>query len=222
VKENFSSGKEVLLAIHHTGDFDIIVPMTFPVYSVFFIEEGTGVYHADFGAFPFSGPTLLFSTPQQQIYLEQANESEFTMIQFHGDFYCIEYHKAQVSCNGLLFNNVYIEPAINLTAEDADLFSRVLRELEKEMRSIEPDEIVLRSYLQLLLAKSSSIKIRSMEKGGPDIQRDEQMERFRQLLEENYLKLHKPNDYARLLSMTANNFSKRCTRYFNKSPSNLI
>ena len=31
-------------------------------------------------------------------------------IAFHGDFYCIEYHKKEVACNGLLFNNIYQQP----------------------------------------------------------------------------------------------------------------
>jgi AraC family transcriptional activator of pobA len=48
------------------------------------------------------------------------------------------------------------------------------------------------------------------------------MERFRQLLDQHYLMLHKPKDYAKLLAMSPNNFTKRCTRYFKKSPSQLI
>ena len=52
--------------------------------------------------------------------------------------------------------------------------------------------------------------------------RDEQMEQFMQLIEKNYLTLHKPADYAALLAMSPNNLSKRSNRYFGKSPSLII
>ncbi|WP_222597051.1 helix-turn-helix transcriptional regulator [Chitinophaga pinensis] len=48
------------------------------------------------------------------------------------------------------------------------------------------------------------------------------MEEFRRLLDKHYLTLHKPADYAELLAMSPNNFTKRCTKYFKKSPSAMI
>jgi len=42
------------------------------------------------------------------------------------------------------------------------------------------------------------------------------------LLDEHFLNLRKPADYAELLSMSRDNFTRRCTRYFRKSPSQLI
>ncbi len=198
------------------------LPERYSRYSVLYVPEGKGTYVADFGTFPFEGPTLLFSTPMQQISLQANDAINYTMIQFHGDFYCIEYHKAQVSCNGLLFNNIYIEPSVKLTAYECGLFGYLLEQIEKECNEAVADEVVLRSYLQLFLAKSSSIKIRTMTSSQYQLEKDEQMERFKELLEEHYLDLHKPNDYARLLAMTPNNFTKRCTRYFKKAPSAII
>lgn len=222
MKNILSAANEVLLGIKHSGDHDLIVPASFPFYNVIFIMSGEGIYHADFGRFPFAGPVILFSTPLQRIYIEQNNPFDYVILQFHGDFYCIEYHKAQVSCNGLLFNNIYIEPAINLTEAEALGFDRLLKEMEEEIGAQTADEIVLRALLQLFLAKSSSIKIKAMKVEDAAGDRDEQMEKFTRLLDQHYLELHKPNDYAALLSMTPNNFSKRSTRYFKKSPSVLI
>jgi AraC family transcriptional regulator, transcriptional activator of pobA len=144
-----------------------------------------------------------------------------TMLQFHGDFYCIEYHKAQVGCNGLLFNNIYIEPTLALTTSEVNAFKKILTDMEEEFAAQAPDEMVLQSYLQLFLAKSSNVKLHTMSLGNPT-ERDEQMEQFMQLLEKNFLTLHKPNDYAHLLAMSPNTFSKRCVRYFKKTPSTLI
>jgi len=222
LKELLSPNNDVLVGIKKSNDCDLKQSQHFSSYSVIFIPCGKGVYHADFGAFPFEGPTLVFSTPLQHMYIASDEDVSFVMLQFHGDFYCIEYHKEEVGCNGLLFNNIYTEPSINLNQAEANMFEILLKDVEKELRQATPDDMVLISYLQLFLARSSSIKLKSLEKDRILRQRDEQMELFIQLLEKNYLALHKPNDYAGLLAMSLNNFSKRCIRHFKKSPSAII
>jgi AraC family transcriptional regulator, transcriptional activator of pobA len=196
-------------------------PGQFSYYTVILIPKGKGIYHADFGRFPFNGPVLLFSTPFQQIYIERQDLLEITMIQFHGDFYCIEYHRAEVSCNGLLFNNCYIEPAVNLSGKDFTLFQNLLNDLEQEFTSTQTNEMVIRSYLQLWLAKASAIKINMLE--NQELKEiDYLMEQFRQLIDKHFLTLHKPSDYAGLLMISANSLTKRSSKYFNKTPSQLI
>ncbi|MET0944251.1 MAG: AraC family transcriptional regulator, partial [Flavobacterium sp.] len=143
----------------------------------------------------------------------------YTTLQFHGDFYCIEYHRKEVACNGLLFNNIYIEPSIKLTTEQHLLYCQLVDQIIDEIKEHAPSEIVLRSYLQLILAKSSSLKITSEKQ---NLQKDQKMDQFKILLEENFLSLHKPSDYASLLSMTSNNFTKQCGKRFNKTPTQMI
>ncbi|WP_090154579.1 helix-turn-helix domain-containing protein [Dyadobacter soli] len=217
-----SRAGEYLLGLKKLDTNTLSTPAQFSEYTILFIPEGEGVYHADFGTFPYSGPVLLFSTPLQVIHIEQRIPAPVTMLQFHGDFYCIEYHRKEVACNGLLFNNIYIQPAVPLTGKDIPLYTNLLQDIDEEFRQDAPSEIVLRAYLQLLLAKSSSIKMKLIANHDDAKEKDEQMEQFRQLLDEHYLDLHKPNDYAQLLAMSPNNFSKRCSRYFRKTPSQLI
>jgi AraC family transcriptional activator of pobA len=213
--------QEVLFDIVKTTAGILATPTQLSFYTVIFIAEGEGTYHADFGKFPFCGPVVLFSTPLQQTYIEVAQPLDITMIQFHGDFYCIEYHRAEVACNGLLFNNCYIEPSINIEEKNCRLFQNIFDDLEQEFSGAEPDETVIRAYLQLLLAKSSSIKIKARENRGVK-EIDMLMEQFQQLINLHYLTLHRPSDYAKLLNMSPNNLTKRCSKYFNKTPSQLI
>lgn len=221
-KEVFSGSGECLLGLRELTAAELSTPAQHPGYIVLLIREGKGIYHADFGVFPFSAPVLLFATPLQAIHIQQNTQSGCTMLQFHGDFYCIEYHRAEVSCNGLLFNNIYIQPSIRLTDAEALVFDQLSLQLEEEMKQESPAEAVLRAYLQLFLAKSSSIKMKSISADQERPEKDELMERFRELLDEHFLTLHTPHDYAELLSMSSNNLTKRCTRYFKKSPSRLI
>lgn len=194
----------------------------FPFYTVVFLTEGYGIYYADIGKFAFKAPVLLFSTPLQKLAIQHNTPLKGFAIQFHGDFYCIEYHKERVSCNGLLFNNIYIEPSVSLTTTDAAVFETLCMDMMNEFSAGEPDEVVLRSYLQLFLAKSSSIKLKTMAGPVAEKEKDEQMSAFMQLLEQHYLTLHKPADYAELLAMTPNNLAKKSQRYFGKSPSLMI
>jgi AraC family transcriptional activator of pobA len=213
--------QEILFDVIRAGAEILAAPTQFSFYTVIYIAKGSGVYHADFGSFPFEGPVMLFSTPLQRIYIESIEPFDLAMVQFHGDFYCIEYHRAEVSCNGLLFSNCYIDPAIILTDKDSLLFENILEDLELEFAGSEPDETVIRAYLQLFLAKSSSVKIKALERR--DVKEiDRLMEQFRELIDQHFLTLHKPGEYAALLNMSPNNLTKRCTKYFNKTPSNLI
>lgn len=216
----FSDTGNVLLGLDHPEDNTLASPAQFAEYTVILITEGEGIFHADFASFPFTSPVILFSTPQQSIYIKETKPVKSVMLQFHSDFYCIEYHRNEVACNGLLFNNIYIEPSLKLSQGELDSYLQLILQINDEFKQPDPSDIVLRAYLQLFLAKSSSIKIKSIEK--QKIFKDEKMDLFKQLLEENFLTLHKPSDYASLLAMTPNNFTKQCTRRFNKTPSQLI
>jgi AraC family transcriptional regulator, transcriptional activator of pobA len=222
MEEAFLRDGEYLLRIKNLNTQQLSMPVQFTEYSILFVQEGEGIYQADFGSFEYSGPVLLFSTPLQIIHLRQHRPSPVSMLQFHGDFYCIEYHRQEVACNGLLFNNVYIQPCLPVSEKEASVLAGLLADIGEEFKQDSPSEIVLRAYLQLLLAKSSSIKLKLIENQTEPAIKDQQMELFRQLVEQHYLDVHRPNDYAQMLAMSPNNLSKRCSRYFRKTPSQLI
>lgn len=213
---------EFLLGLKEPQDDFLCKPAQFSEYTVYFIPEGQGTFHADFGAFAFTGPVLLFSTPLQVIYIDDCRVSKSNIIQFHSDFYCIEYHREEVACNGLLFNNIYLDPVVILTEREAKIFELLLGQIDDEFMQPAPSDIVLRAFLQLFLAKASTIKMSSISTRQDKPEKDELMERFRQLLDQHYLDLHKPSDYASLLAVSPDTFTRRCSKYFHKSPSQLI
>ena len=215
----FSENKTLLLGIEKSETNLLDTPLQFSEYTILLVSKGEGIYHADFASFSFSAPVILFSTPQQSISITEISPLIYTTLQFHGDFYCIEYHRKEVACNGLLFNNIYIEPSIQLTPEQHQLYCQLVDQIIDEIQQQTPSEIVLRSYLQLVLAKSSSLKMTTEKQ---NFQKDEKMDQFKILLEENFLSLHKPSEYASLLYMTPNNFTKQCSKRFNKTPTQMI
>ena len=222
MKDLFSASGECLLRLNPTHTDQLTSPEQYSEYTILFIAEGKGIYHADWATYEYEGPVLLFSTPLQLIYLKQAMPVPVSVLQFHGDFYCIEYHRKEVACNGLLFNNLYVQPCIKLSADEGIAFQQLLADMLGEFDQQQPAELVLRAYLQLFLAKASTIKLKLIGDNRDRAEKDELMEQFSRLLEQHFLSLHKPNDYAQLLAMSPNNFSKRCMRYFKRTPSQLI
>ena len=222
MQQILSKTGDFLLGLKKEGKDFLSIPEQFSEYTVLYIPKGKGLYYADFGEFAFNGPVLLFSTPLQALRLDAIIADEFHVLQFHSDFYCIEYHREEVACNGLLFNNIYIDPVINLAPDDIVFIEQLFDNITQECAQEEISEIVLRSYLQLFLAKSTTIKRRLMAHQEKTEAKDDLMERFRQLLDEHFLTLHKPNDYADLLAVSPNTLTKRCTKYFKKPPTHLI
>lgn len=214
--------QELLFGLQQEASAAWSQPVQFAEYVVLFVPAGSGIFHADFSVTAFNGPVLLFATPFQLLRLEADTDLPYFRLRFHGDFYCIEHHRAEVACNGSLFNNIYQQPFIQLSKDESLGFFQLITQLEAEFKQQAPSDMVLKAYLQLLLAKSSAIrqKTQVITPDGP--QPDDQMERFRVLLDQHYLTLHKPADYAELLAISPNHFTKKCNRYFGKSPSRLI
>ncbi len=211
-----------LLGIKEGVSQDFVLTVRFSEYTVFLIKKGKGTFYADYNSFPFSGPILLFATPMQGLSIVSEGELEFFTLQFHSDFYCIETHRDEVACNGLLFNSIYIDPTVEISSSDWSVFNQIIEQIGCEIKDSESSEMVLRSYLQLVLAKSSSIKLKTEKKVALYRIKDEKMELFRDLLNRHFLRLHRPMDYAELLQISANSLSKRSVKYFGKSPSQLI
>ena len=188
-----------------------------PFYNIFLLK-GKGIISADFVDFAFDGQIALFTTPYQHIKISGTIDEGIEKLGFHGDFYCIEYHKKEVACNGLLFNNIYQQPFIYLKDNELNsIFKKIAAEKEKNIPFTEP---ILKSYLQLILAISSRIKKVNQSDEAPAM--GAAIEKFKDLLEENFIQQRSPLFYANTLSLAPNSFTKQCNKYFGKSPSILI
>jgi len=218
----FGKNGECLIGIEKSINYSLEKPIQLSEYSIILIHNGEGIFNADFGSFNFSGPTILFSTPLQTIFINYVGNVEYTIIKFHSDFYCIEAHREEVACNGLLFNNIYLEPSLVLSELQHSYFCQLLNQFEEELSDPNSSDMILKSYLQVVLAKSSTVKLRIMQDDVLCLPKNGKMEQFRLLLDQNFLTLHKPSDYAILLAISSNTLTKNSIKYFGKNPSQLI
>jgi len=143
---------------------------------------------------------------------------------FHGDFYCIEYHKKEVACNGLLFNNIYLQPVVPVKKSLFREIEHIVERMRSEMgNDAKFSASVVKAYLQLILALASKAKKQLIESEwlmkpalgaeGP---------RFQQLLENHFVKERSAHFYAGQLNLSARAFSNKIKQQLGKPPSVLI
>ncbi|WP_033316811.1 helix-turn-helix domain-containing protein [Pontibacter roseus] len=192
-------------------------PLELKYYNIFLLE-GSGTISVDFVEYAFQGRVALFTSPYQHILLNGTPDLRIEQLSFHGDFYCIEYHKQEVACNGLLFNNIYKQPFIPLhDGELHTIFNRIRSEIKQNQPFSEP---ILRTYLQLILAFSSRTKLQMQSLKVAEAPSG--IEQFKELLEKHFLNNRTIDFYATELALSPTTFAKRCKSYFGKSPSQLI
>lgn len=193
-----------------------------PLYSIFLLRKGAR-FTVDFTEYTAPEYSILFLTPYQHLQWLGEKVDRLRLLQFHGDFYCIEYHKKEVACNGLLFNNIYLQPHINLSAAEFQELEEILEKMDKEYPFRKQfSEAVLRSYLQLFLAICSREKSVQLENQLAHQPLEPQVLDFQQLLELHFLSERSPSFYAEKLALSPSAFSRKVKQQFGKTPGKII
>lgn len=187
-----------------------------------FLFNGNGKIVVDFVEYDFIGKTVFFSSPFQNIQIVSEAQIEVEVLNFHSDFYCIEFHKKEVACNGLLFNNIYLFPHFSLTDEVYFEILEYFSKIQEVNHNEDFSGSVLQSYLQLILAISSLEKNKLLL--DKELIKDDfnELKSFQNLVEEHFLSEKNLSFYANLLHVTSNTLSKKIKSKFNKTPSQII
>lgn len=195
-------------------------------YSILWVQKGSGSYMADISEYTFTAGTIFFFTPYQPFRFIHREPVWGVALHFHPDFFCIEKHKKEVSCNGVLFNNVYQPPSIMVSDRNAMLFADLLQKFKDEINA---DEIaqydLLVSYLKIFLITASRIKIEqhpealelARSSGEPFI-----LLNLKSLIEKHYREKHTPAEFAAMLFISPKALGKLTKAHFNKTPTALI
>ncbi|WP_312301055.1 helix-turn-helix domain-containing protein [Chryseobacterium sp.] len=192
-------------------------------YSVV-LWKGSGVFCVDDINYAYSGYTILFLSPYQKLKLISENEENVNVLFFHGDFYCIEYHKEEVACNGLLFNNIYLNPGVVLTEENYEYILELFYHIKKEKSEKHQfSESIIKTYIQLILAIGSKQKSSSENHRVPqDTLPNKNAAEFQKLLENHFKNEKELAFYSDKLNITNNTLSKAVKKEFSKTPTQLI
>ncbi len=189
------------------------------LYSIL-LFEGDCSFLVDNTLYHSTVPTILFLSPYQSFKWLSNVDTSIRTVLFHGDFYCIEYHKKEVACNGLLFNNIYIVPYVTPRGEVWSELMEITQKINNYLGDEPHSEAVLKTYLQLILALSSREKVHSCIEFTKNI--DPHAHHFIQLLDTHFWSQRQVLFYAKKLSISPNAFSKKIKKNIGKTPTQLI
>ncbi|MGZ3758541.1 MAG: helix-turn-helix domain-containing protein [Mucilaginibacter sp.] len=193
-------------------------------YNVILIFEGDGVLNTNISAHTFDKQSAIFLSIYQPFAIKANAGIKGLLLSFHPDFFCIHKHQHEVSCNGVLFNNIYDSPVLALSADDLQTLTGIAEMLKTEMQKPELAQYELMvSYLKIFLINASRLKVSS----GPANQLPVSKEPFilqnlKDAIEEYYKTKHSPSDYSGLLHISTRALNRISKIHFNKTLTNLI
>ncbi|MES2428045.1 MAG: helix-turn-helix domain-containing protein [Bacteroidota bacterium] len=193
-------------------------------YSMLLVTEGSGNLKADFSEYTFDKNALMCFSVYQPFVIETAGVFKGILINFHPDFFCIHKHKEEVACNGVLFNNIYEPPLLQLKQNEVEDLLTIVLKLKAEMQNSAPAQYeLLVAYLKIFLINASRLK---MEQKPIDESKYAKepfiLKTLKDAIEEHYRTKHSPGDYAMLLNISTKALNRLSKTHFNRTLSNLI
>ncbi|MCD0475984.1 helix-turn-helix domain-containing protein [Flavobacterium sp. EDS] len=212
-----------LLPFDNNSHFDHLQRNNY--FSLIWVTKGKGKVKADFAEHNFEENALLAFSPYQPFMLCVSEPIEGIAIHFHPDFYCIHMHQKEVSCNGILFNNVYQPPFTIITEQATATFTMVLEQMKTEIQNAELAQYeLLVSYLKIFLITASRLKNEQLEeiKSVPNSKEPFILQNLKDAIELNFKTKHSAGNYAELLNISSKALAKLSKTYFNKTLTDLI
>ncbi len=194
-------------------------------FSVIWVQQGNGNLRADFSEYEFKDNTVFFFTPYQPFMLDADNVKGISL-NFHPDFFCIHKHQKDVSCNGILFNNIFDPPFLKINKTTGVALHGLLDQMKKEMQNPELAQYeLLISYLKIFLINLTRIKLAEnirKEQNGESSKEHRLLQQLKDAIEENFKTLHSASDYADILNITPKALAKITKNHFNKTITEMI
>jgi len=194
-------------------------------YSLIWVKEGSGKLKTDFSEYNFDQNSLFAFSPYQP-FMFSSNLIKGIAIYFHSDFFCIHKHQTEVTCNGVLFNNIYQVPFILVDETLQNTLNKIIEQIKSELQNpgLAQYELLI-SFMKIFLISASRSKtqqqpqtIQSKEgKKEPFI-----LQNLKEAIEKDFKSKHTPKEYADLLNISPNALAKITKAHFNKTLTNLI
>ena len=194
-------------------------------YSLIWVKEGNGKLKTDFSEYNF-GPDSLFSFTPYQPFMFLSTLIKGVAIYFHSDFFCIHKHQTEVTCNGVLFNNIYQIPFILVDEELQNTLNKLIEQIKSEIQNpgLAQYELLI-SYMKIFLISASRSKTEQQPLALQSKEGNKEptiLQNLKEAIEKDFKSKHTPNEYAVLLNISPNALAKITKKHFNKTLTNLI
>jgi len=218
-------GSEAIRLTDFAMDPGPIEPTRTNYFTVYWIESGRGEFWADAAKHSFAAGSLLFFTPYQYVRLALEATVRGVVIQFHANFLCVETFHAESGCAGTLFGDSFRPPVVALDRPARKDVGHIVKRMQEEQHVRSPAfEEMLLAQLKILLILATRLKAEEANLRAPG-ERDPRhpvLGPLKQLIDEQYPRLHAPSDHAKLLHMSPKTLGRVVREQLGKSLTDLI
>ena len=168
-------------------------------------------------------PTLIFLTPGQHFILSPETESNGFSVSFNQEFYCVEFHDSEVSCNGLLFLNNFSVVHIPLDEQQQTIYTNTVKEIVSEFEQDDPLlSEMLKNLLKNILIRSNRLFRIQNSNGEPDNINIDFARKFSELVDKHFKEIKQVDGYADMMGISPSSLTKKLQKYGIESPSRII
>ncbi|KXH85832.1 helix-turn-helix domain-containing protein [Chryseobacterium kwangjuense] len=204
--------------------FDRQYPHRHSYYEIFLVQDSSGIHHIDFEAYPFSGPVIFLTAPEQVHQLIRTKGGHGFAIQFEDDFFNHDNGTDSRLYSYFLFDHFQNHPVIPVNGEEWDKLQTLVNMALLEYRNNTTGTTSLISaYVKIILMEI--LRIRQQHFQEQDFRTDTQHQHlldFKRLLNEQYTTHHEVQDYAEQLRITPRQLNSLVKQFLNKSASQVI
>ena len=161
-------------------------------------------------------------SPGQTISIPEFAD-DYIVIQFNREFYCVQDHDHEVSCNGILFNGALSTPMLLLDKSEERSFNVLLEVIKEEF--LQKDDVqpeMLKTVLKRFIIKCTRLaKLQFADKLITPQELDA-VRFFSALVEKHFRTLHKVSDYAGLMNKSSKTLANLFKALGEKTPLHII
>ena len=165
----------------------------------------------------------IFSLSPRQIISIPQSDDNYIVIQFNREFYCVQDHDHEVSCNGLLFNGVLSAPMLLLDESEQRSFGVLLEIIKEEFNQKDDVQLeMLKTVLKRFIIKCTRLARLQFSDQLVSPQGLDGIRLFSALVEKHFRNMHKVSDYADLMHKAAKTLSNIFNELGERTPLQII
>ena len=188
------------------------------LYKIVWYKEPSQTIKVDGYPVTIAENEVIFLTPLNVLELPQEIDGLISFV-FNKEFFCIQTHDDQVSCNGFLFYGSARPQSIVLENEELGRFETMLEMFKEDL--LTQDYLqgeMLRSLLKRLLIKSTRIARQGLPEPSITNPQLDIIREYNLLVEQHFREFHHVKDYAKLLFKSPKTLSNLFPKYSDQSP----
>ncbi len=229
IEENSHSGLELELhfmpKFFHENGCGSMPPHVHEFYQILWSRRGSGSHRIDFVDYPITDNTLFFIAPGQIHAFDGNEDCSGVIILFNASFLVDEQTSESIFLKYNVFNAYDSLPYYNVSADEAERLMLLVNEMNREYALT--GAFAHKDYMQYLLRLFLIRVQRSGERHNiPKLYvqsvANRTFVRFRQLLEQNFRRVHTVKEYADLLHVSSRTLTKYVDESAHSSPLRII